>query len=266
LGKKTVILPDLVLPSRINYCCEYSGLDSLENCLDPEHFKNYPHAITYNFNSRGFRDQEWTESLEELKNAWPWLLAQITQQRTINVSMDGASNAWIARCARLISQIQPKNLVVMWSYLHRRETASSRLSSEQRRLHFEDTSVEQDIEYFKSAVDQVNNSYSHAVHLTIPRFSPFYEIIPDINDVWQALTGSTIGAPKCRQDLLNTQYLSLKTKSAMWEKLENLLNLKEVLDQSQITQVYNLDYARDGHHFDCVTAQWVVDQITDQLT
>jgi hypothetical protein len=153
----------------------------------------------------------------------------------------------------------------MWSYLHRRETDFFHHSSERRRLHFEDTSTKQDIEYFKSAVDQVNNIYSHAVHLTIPRFSPFYEIVPDINDTWQALTGSIVGAPSYSQDLLSPKYQQLKEKSTEWEQLENLLDLKEILDQSQITQVYNLDYARDGHHFDLITAQWVVDQITGRL-
>lgn len=129
--------------SRANENSLFSGIDSIE-CIPnskKKHFKNYPYKIQYQYNSRGFRDQEWPESLDELQNSiwclgdsftdgvglpfphiWPQVLQQITNLQTINVSLDGASNNWIARHARaIIDEINPKNLIVQWSYSHRRE-------------------------------------------------------------------------------------------------------------------------------------------------
>jgi len=136
-----MILPDFVLPSRINQTWSYSGIDSSEDCLDKKHFESYPHDITYNYNSRGFRDAELPDTVEVLLSAiwcvgdsftvgigsplehtWPWILQQSTQRRTINVSMDGASNMWIARKSLdILHQINPSYLIVQWSYISRRE-------------------------------------------------------------------------------------------------------------------------------------------------
>jgi hypothetical protein len=52
----TLILPDFILPSRVNQHWQYTGLDSEDQCLNPKHFKSYPHPVTYQYNSRGCRD------------------------------------------------------------------------------------------------------------------------------------------------------------------------------------------------------------------
>ena len=123
-----MILPDFILPSRQHQICTESGIDSLEQCLDKKHFKLYPHQIEYRYNSRGFRDAEWPEDINDLKNAtwcigdsftvgigsplkhtWPYILQQQTGCRVINISMDGASNEWMARkCSTLLKIINPK--------------------------------------------------------------------------------------------------------------------------------------------------------------
>ena len=140
------ILDSTRIISRANENSLFSGIDSPEEIpiydfRKKTHFKNYPHKIEYQYNSRGFRDQEWPNSLDELQNSiwclgdsftagvglpfthtWPQVLQQITNLRTINVSLDGASNNWIARHARaIIDEIHPKNLIVQWSFSHRRE-------------------------------------------------------------------------------------------------------------------------------------------------
>jgi hypothetical protein len=136
-----MILPDFILPSRINQHWHYSGIDSVEHCKDKEHFKNYPYKISYHYNHRGFRDNDWPTSLNELETSiwclgdsftvgigspvehtWPWLLQKNTNINTINVSMDGASNNWLARKAqRILEEIRPKVLIIHWSYISRRE-------------------------------------------------------------------------------------------------------------------------------------------------
>ena len=64
-----MILPDLILKSRVNMQCNESGIDSYKKCLDRDHFKNFPHAVEYRYNTRGFRDLEWPDDHQELKNA-----------------------------------------------------------------------------------------------------------------------------------------------------------------------------------------------------
>lgn len=136
-----MILPDFILPSRVNQHWQYLGIDSIEECLDKKWFKKYPYNVEYHYNSRGFRDSKWPESIEELKQAiwcigdsftvglgapvehtWPCLLQQHTGMRTINLSMDGASNNWISRkTIGILKEISPKNIIIHWSYISRRE-------------------------------------------------------------------------------------------------------------------------------------------------
>ena len=60
-----MILPDLILTSRQNQVWAESGIDSLKNCVNKQHFKSYPHPVEYQYNSRGFRDDTWPSNLEE---------------------------------------------------------------------------------------------------------------------------------------------------------------------------------------------------------
>lgn len=135
------ILNSLNLPNKSKCIFNETGVDSYEKCLDKKHFISYPWQVVYNYNSRGFRDCEWPENITDLKNSiwclgdsftvglgsplrntWPYILSEKTNCRTINVSMDGASNNWISRKANHIyNEILPKTIVICWSFLHRRE-------------------------------------------------------------------------------------------------------------------------------------------------
>lgn len=130
-----MILSDTIIKSKANKIEEYDGP------IDGPLFKNrkYKYEILYNYNSRGFRDNEWpTENLQdciwcigdsftvgigvEYDHIWPQILQKKLQKRTINISLAGASNNWIARhTCNILKEIKPKYLVIHWSYLHRRE-------------------------------------------------------------------------------------------------------------------------------------------------
>lgn len=136
-----MILPDFILHTRANQRWDQSGMDCLEFCLDPKHFKSFPYNVSYCYNSRGFRDAEWPNNVADLasciwclgdsftvglgsplEHTWPYLLQQHTGCRTINVSLDGGSNNWLARKSlRILEEIQPKCLIIQWSYISRRE-------------------------------------------------------------------------------------------------------------------------------------------------
>ena len=149
-----MLLPEFKLSTRKNQLWTESGLDCLELCLDMEHYKNYPYPVEYKYNSRGFRDAEWPDSMIELQNStwcigdsftvgigsplsntWVNILQTKTNHRCINVSMDGASNKWIARKAiEVLNVIKPKNMIIQWSYLTRDESTDVTKDDEDRRL------------------------------------------------------------------------------------------------------------------------------------
>ena len=231
-----MILPDFNLTSRSDQHWMYSGIDSFDRCLDKTWFAQYPYAVEYHFNHRGFRDDPWPESLDDLRQAiwcigdsftvgvgqpfdhiWPRVLATVTGRRTINISMDGASNEWIARRAkRVINDISPQHLIVMWSYVHRRENADASLKDEDRLLFCDarpDTDSNDDIDNLKLCRSRLSSTTTHVIQAAIPNFCGVesYRLFPDLMIVRQK------------------------------------------------------DIARDGHHFDILTAEHFVQGLLTHL-
>ena len=287
-----VILPDLILPSRVNQRRLYSGIDSPKNCDDKQHFQNYPYTVDYVFNSRGFRDHEWPDTLHALRQAiwclgdsftvglgqpythiWPQVLATAIGRRCINISMDGASNDWIWRKARDIwTAIQPTNMVIMWSYTHRRELPAASLSDEARVLHAIDASDEQDLAHWTDLVNKVHKMDRDIVQCVIPQFHP--DPNAKLQIIWQAVKGQDW--PRCPRILAEFESLpewivvELKNLHSCYSNLKRLLLPPHCADAESSLQdiIYitnRLDWARDHHHFDILTSQWVVDQIMLRL-
>jgi hypothetical protein len=285
-----VILPDFVLFSRINQCWKYSGLDSWENCINKNHFEQYPYNVLYQYNSRGFRDQEWPESPEELKQAiwcvgdsftvglgspvehtWPWLLQQRTKLRTINVSMDGASNNWIARKAiNILQKIKPQYIVIHWSYTNRRETD---YESVYNTVWAEFYQTVRNSNWPESCTPaQVNDLPADIRHELLTWPDP----LPTVNDEdlrLQYQPNTTVD-----DDLINTlncinsvEQASADTKivhSFIPHFCSNSQQVQQTLSQQRINYISEftkLDLARDGHHYDIKTSQAFVSQIVAQL-
>lgn len=277
-----MILPNLVLPSRINQSWKFSGMDNIYRCLDKQHFLSYPHNITYNYNSRGFRDQEWPDTIQELQDAvwcigdsftvglgspiahtWPSQLSKIIDRRTINVSMDGASNEWIARVTENIVQaINPKKLVIMWSYTHRREDLNLLLSDEDRKLHGTNSSDYDDWTNFldcKKRVDLITDS----VQFAIPFFRPEQPTLSIVDD-WKSIRGVDwpIDPPSTVEELNSLPDWILQELRDIHGTLDDFRdNLTKqqslLLLPASVKLVQYQDRARDGHHFDLITSKWV---------
>jgi hypothetical protein len=280
--KKIIMLSTVCVPELANFASKYSGMDSIDACLDPQRFQQWPHTIDYQYNSRGFRDAEWPENLTNavwclgdsftagigsaLAHTWVKVLATRSQQPTINVSMDGASNNWLARkCCEIYSIVQPKTLIVMWSYIHRRESFDTTQSDYMRRIWHCNTTTEQDYKNLAECRHLVKTHCAHStiIELIIPNWRPglsqySYSKIRDVS--WPALVIDIANHQQILDELANVHG---EDTNLLLDQISVHRNFPEL---TQLIQVPQLDIARDGHHFDIVTSEWVSDQITQQLT
>jgi hypothetical protein len=292
----SVILPDFVLPGRVNQCWQYSGMDSIEHCIDKNYFKQYPHPITYNYNSRGFRDQEWPNNLEELKQAtwcvgdsftvglgspvthtWPYMLQQTLQKKTINVSMDGASNNWIARkVLKILTQIQPELIVIHWSYLHRREDSIEQAQLKWWQTYYnnikdsawpqcptpDDFSClpefikhELTTKHLPGAFYQINDEDRRLLHDDLKNISVDLDMSNTIECI-KAIE-SQVGNTKILHSFI-PDYIPAHSQNAFENQITSLV-------QHWVGEITAIDRARDGHHYDIKTSQTFVQQIHQYL-
>lgn len=284
-----MILPDFILPSRINQRWLHSGIDSAEQCQDRDWFDQYPHAVDYCYNSRGFRDQEWPTITDQLKHAtwcigdsftvglgspvqhtWPYLLQQHTDTRTINVSMDGASNKWIARkLFQIISEIKPKIAVVQWSYLFRDEDSNSQLDDEQRRLPYSKQSLAQSqAQLLQQFIELIKWIEQHKHQTTvIHSFIPGFCFSTNAQDEWSKIAGpdwpSLPMDSSAFANLPSFIHNELKAfaQHDIFRLYADLLSATEVYVEEFVKQ----DLARDGHHYDLVTARGFVNSVCKKL-
>jgi hypothetical protein len=288
------MLNSVKLHALAGYTSKTTGIDSLSSCLDPTHFANFPHEVSYVYNSRGFRDTEWPVD-NDLKNSiwcigdsfttgvgspfshtWPQVLGQRSKQRVINVSMDGASNQWIARkCCEIYNQIQPLNMVIMWSYSHRREHPDTSKSDLDRRIHSVNSTEDQDLDDLIACMKQVreNCASSKLVEFIIP-----YGLSASLEPTLTQQDWDAIKADNWPTIMPDNEEKFQQLPSAILQELQQIFNIdiKKVLAQlvmqkkmqfiNKAIQVNTLDTARDGHHFDIITAQWVAAQAEKQLT
>lgn len=285
----TMILPDFVLSSRVNQCWQYSGIDCYEDCNDKRHFEAYPYTVEYQYNSRGFRDQEWPYSVEELKNSiwcvgdsftvglgspiehtWPWLLQQQTKLRTINVSMDGASNNWILRkVLKLVAEIKPKIIVVQWSYLYRDENYNTELSDEQRRQQYNDqTLLLSSAQLLEKFVQLITTVEQHKNTTTIIHsFIPGFHFSTTAQDEWFKLSGpSWPSLPQTTKSFSKLPTL-VRDELRMFGQYDIFRLYTDLLTgmEKYVAEFVKQDLARDGHHYDLVTATGFVNAVCKQL-
>lgn len=194
----TDFLPTLVVPENQNLECIESGIDSLSRCPDKQHFRSYPNQVHYRYNSRGFRDLEWPLQLHEaiwcvgdsftvglgspFEHTWPQVLKQRSGRDVINIGLDGASNAWIARkCRSIIMELEPSLVIVMWSYFHRRELLVGTASDIERRQWFDHNATHEDnlqdfLDCLQTTLDAAASTRTQLMHFLIPNASPIKQI------------------------------------------------------------------------------------------
>ena len=225
----------LTILNRIGVHRDTSGIDSFKNCVNREHFLSYKKNISYRYNSRGFRDQEWPDDLSDVvwcvgdsftvgigqpyEETWPNILQKQIGKRCLNLGEDGCSNDTISlRVQEIYKLYKPKFVIVMWSYFSRRRVNGKNVQYDKN--HFGDR---QDLENFSDNFKVVNNLSTNIVNLLIPN------AFIDLNR-------------------LKRKYLDYILKSS------KLLRDDQV---QSINTFEQLDYSRDYSHFDILTSKLV---------
>jgi hypothetical protein len=236
-----MILPNLKLAIYSNLRCRYTGIDFHHKVLNKEHFLNYPYEIEYIHNSRGFRGPEWPSNIDDVcwclgdsftrgvgqpyEHTWPYVFSSKSNIHTINISLDGGSNMWISRKTIDLLEIQPKYIIIQWSYIHRRErdiktgVRNYYNGDEGRRVYYSYATTEEDIQNTIDCINLVESKKRNTtvIHTFIPKNVP--------ND-YQVL-------------------------------------FKDLIEKMNINVVWfdQLDYARDFHHYDIKTSNSLVEKI-----
>jgi hypothetical protein len=185
--------------------------------------------------------------------------------------MPGASNEWIARkIKRILEEINPQYIVVHWAYLHRTESNDTRLTDEARRKEMlKDISIDNQVNNFKRIRDSINKGLTKIIESGIPSFFPIYTH----KEYKQKIT--TVGGEDW-PDLIN---IALEDFNLIDNWIKKELEDFEILDQvtdyltykhfliefEDIIFVEQVDLARDGKHYDILTANNFVDSIIKVL-
>ncbi len=132
------MLEDLSVPVYRSMRPPRLGMDTLMHCRSKTHYLRWRRPISYEFNSRGFRDREWPQDFSSvtwcvgdsetmglglpIDDTWPRQLESISSKPVIMVALLGAGNEWIRDAAMTILQSLPGAQVILhWSFLWRRQ-------------------------------------------------------------------------------------------------------------------------------------------------
>jgi hypothetical protein len=197
--------------------------------------------------------------------------------------MDGASNQWIARRAQdIICTVKPANIVVMWSYLHRRELQDLTELKNKIWRDFYDATADDFAEYqsWPRRVELVDvgqlpvsiledlarsqREYQFEGRLVTVSVDPVHVDI-QVRDEQRRLSHTRDSIEQDVEDFVNctTQVAGLAQQHDV-----NVINFivpnpvpANTVDLTQLTPniipVVAVDRARDGHHFDILTSQHI---------
>ncbi len=281
-----MILPDFILPTRVNQCWDQSGIDSYEHCQDKNHYVNFPWPVIYNYNSRGYRDSEWPLTLTELQKSiwclgdsftvgigspyehiWPAVLQKTSGVRCINVSMDGASNQWIARKAqRILDIVAPQVLVIHWSYISRREKNQEQVWQEfykqvadpsWPRCSWQDR--DQLPQAIKTEIVELHGGWPDS------QVSDEARLIFAVNSSDEEDAADTVNCINSLRPGNGTQIIhSFIPHFTPTPALGEIIYSK--ISGPCIKQFQALDWARDKHHYDIKTSSFFVEQLMQFLS
>lgn len=298
-----MILSSFRIADYYNWQGLYSGFDSEWRA---ERISPYPYAVEYKFNSRGFRDREWPNPIAEdtiwcfgdsftagigspVEHTWHWQLELAAGRPAITVAMDGASNQWLARKIHyLLRYLQPRNIVVHWSYLHRREADLdhpnvteiylneawknfySKIKQESWPLA--DTWAASALLSQEVIQAIINDHISQQDHFIADRnrLAVNWEVCDNWRRLWQENTHHLQDMTDFLDIIANLQDCSniVHTFIPYFCRPEEQLKIYKELDKLKVNYIPAMpviDLARDGHHYDILTAKQLATQVLTRL-
>ena len=257
-------IDEIKLTQLINKCCTTFGIDSVEHCWNKLHFKNYSKNVIYKFNQMGYRDEEWPNTLnndiwavgdsftlglgQPFEETWVNIVQKKINQRVINVSMNGASNDWIARRTQFIlDNCNPAVILIQWSYTHRREDKNTALDDEDRANHFS-----KDLETELELLTQLSNT----------------------EQLDRLMLLDNLDIENCLQNIMSiSNKHNIKIIHSFVPEFFNPQTDPNVSIYSVLTTHHinffpaqeQVDFARDGFHYDIKTATQYADKYVEQL-
>jgi hypothetical protein len=195
--------------------------------------------------------------------------------------MDGASNDWIARrCCQIIAAVQPHLMLIQWSYTHRRELP----------LHNVDQEIDQRWRRFYQDIRAPHWPESQSFQLfdrlppeiqTEIRQDPYWLTLITADDHNRRLDNP--GRDAIINDDLNTENFFENVHRVEAAKRSTRIvhtfiprftadtqRMHEMLQQQMpgewLPEIRQQDFARDGHHYDIVTATCLVDDIINIIS
>ena len=280
-----MILPKFILTSRQNKIYSEFGLDCLAECYDKEHWRNYPYQVEYKFNSRGFRDAEWPDTIEELQNCvwcfgdsitlgmgsplehtWTNILQSDIKKRCINISLEGTSNKWIARkIIEVLKVISPKLIVVQWAYITRDEKNNNLLTDEDRRMVIDIDDLNKHVNQNYKLINTVECEKNKSVIIHYFGQTLFWNK-HHIPDCWNDVKGSSwppVPTTISELESLDNKIINELHQFKLYDLIRNYIMLSNNI--KYVPEIVQLDKARDGHHYDKLTAEKFVGNIVSLI-
>lgn len=239
----------LEVEERKNLKISFNGIDHIDKCVNKDHFLNYKKIVTYEYNSKGFRDDEWPTNLQNKiwcvgdsftvgigqphDETWPRLLEKSLKEKCINISEDGCSNDLISlRAKYIIENYNPKTVIIMWSYFWRRFINGKNIQFDPGKREL----PKDDILNFLRNFSSVNDHEHNIINFVIP-------------------------------DCFIESNLTIKTKFLKKDKknINKILRNVDANFSKNLIEVEQIDYARDGHHFDVLTCQNIVKEVVKYI-
>jgi hypothetical protein len=209
------MIDNIRVPSFANQSLEYLGCDSPTSPGLLQQFNNdlteyydYPYYIDYKFNSRGFRDTEWPNTVEN--KIWcvgdsATLGMGIPEEfryssllpNTINCSRILADNEWLHDNAiNILQHASPRLVIMQWTYFHRNYMGPEKQKNPKgsygeliwgRMVNFKNLFIDQDkydADYLLHVIKKVEefNKTSNVIHLLTPNFHDGFNFLSKVKD------------------------------------------------------------------------------------
>jgi hypothetical protein len=207
-----MILPNLRYEVVENYKTPYYNIDNINLVstysptlrkklegvsLTKEEFEAYPKKIMYEFNSRGLRDAEWPNSIDELKDSFfcvgdsnvvgvglayedmfVQVLSNLCDKRMINCGVVNAKNYFwtMKQSIDIIKELNPKVLIAHWGAFHKSVLHKPRFFA-----HDDRRDIELTLNYIKNLEE--NKGTTKVIHVFNPIYHDFYDFFKKIDDM-----------------------------------------------------------------------------------